>query len=593
MTVAKAKATKTTARRPAKKLDPTTAYATDVVAGKVVTGRLVRLACERHLRDLEEGHERGLTFDPDAAKHALDFFPEFLRLAEGQFEGKPFTLQPWQEFIVGSLFGWKGEDGYRRFRTCYCEIGKGNGKTPMAAGIGLYALVADGEASAEVYSAATTREQAGILFRDAKAMVEASPDLQEVLDPQTSVIHHPESRSLFKPVSSEHRGLDGKRVHVALIDELHEHPTSLVVDKMRRGTKGRRQALILEITNSGHDRATICWAHHDYSVEVLTGKLSNDSWFAFVCGLDPCKTHQAEGKTQPVDGCPDCDDWRDEAVWVKANPNLGVSLFLRYLREQVEEAEGMPGTEGIVKRLNFCLWVETETAWLSADLWAKGGGPIDTDGLRGKVCYGGLDIAAKIDVATHVLCFPDFPEAGHYTLLPRFWIPEATATERQEADGIPYRVWAREGHITLTPGNMIDQDAIEDSIKADADAHQLKAIAADEWNAGAVCLHLQAYGIRVEIFGQNIRNFTEPTKMFEALLKEGKLHHGDHPILNWMAGNVAVITDRSGNIRPVKPEHAGPKKVDGIIAAVMALAKALLIPAEGESVYESQGLMVL
>lgn len=566
------------ARKPPPPDDPTTVYARDVVAGRTVAGRFVRLACQRHLDDLEAGCRRGLSFDVRAAAHAIEFFA-LLSLAEGEYAGQPFVLQPWQKFIVGSLFGWKTADGTRRYRTAYCEIGKGNGKTPLAAGIGLYGLLADGEAGAEIYSAATTREQASILFRDAKNMTSASRSLASRLDIGVSNIAHLPSRSFFRPVSSEHKGLDGKRVHMALIDEVHEHTTSLVVDKMRAGTKGRRQALILEITNSGHDRSSVCWQHHDYSADVLLGKRTNDSWFAFVCGLDLCAEHVSEGKTQPVDGCARCDDWRDERTWRKANPNLGVSVTERYLREQVEEAQGMPAKEGIVRRLNFCHWTEGMSPWLPADLWSRGAGRIDEETLRGCTAFGGVDVASKVDVAAFVLAFPDCPEPGQTALRCWFFIPEETATERQQAEGVPWRTWAREGWVALTPGDGISLDVIEAAIKEAASTYLIKDIAFDDWNAVQMATHLADYGIDCVKFSQNLRNFNEPSKEFELLLKQGRLRHGSNPVLDWMASNVAVVTDASGNIRPVKPEHGSHKKVDGIVAAVMALGRAMLVSA--------------
>lgn len=566
--------------------DRATQYARDVVAGKVIAGRLVRLACERHLRDLESGATRGLRWDAEAAERVIEFIERFCCLAGGEHEGKPFIPSPWQAFIIGSLFGWKGEDGYRRFRTAYVEIGKGNGKSPLAAAIGLYMLMADGEARAEVYAAATKKDQAMVLFRDAVAMVKQSPGLTKKLPTSGAVgrewnLAYLKTSSFFRPIASDD-GQSGPRPHCGLIDEVHEHKTPLVIDMMRKGTKGRRQALIFEITNSGYDKSSVCWQHHEYSEWILSGRLQNDSWFAYICTLDPCQSHQAEGKTQPVEGCPDCDDWRDESVWEKSNPNLGVSITLKYLREQVEEAKGMPSKEGITKRLNFCWWTEGETAWLPADLWARGAGKIDVQYLPGRPCYAGLDMASKIDVAAFVLCFPGFPEQGHYALLPWLWIPRATAEARAEADGLSYLAWEREGHICLTDGDVIDQDMIEETIKEAADTYQILEVAYDPWNAAQAATHLQEYGLKLVEFGQNLRNFNEPSKQFESLLKEGKLHHGSHPVLDWMAGNVTVITDRSGNIRPVKPKHESRKKVDGIVAGVMALGRAMLAPPESE-----------
>lgn len=561
--------------------DPCTAYARDVVAGKVVAGRLVRLACERHLRDLETGAARGLKWDREVPSKALRFFGA-LRLADG----RPFQLEPFQAFLTGCLFGWKNDDGSRRFRVGYIEIGKGNGKTPWAAAVGLYGLVADREPAAEVYAAATTADQAMILYRDARRMAEDSPALARHLDlsNKTSMAY---GHSFFRPLSGEHRTKSGPRPHMALVDEVHEHPDAQVWDKMRAGTKGRRQALVIGITNSGWDRSSVCWHLHDYSAAVLEGRVENDSWFAYVCGLDPCADHQAEGKQQPVEGCAACDDWREEKNWPKANPGLGSILPAKYLREQVEEAKGIPTKEGIVRRLNFCYWTEGETLWLPVDLWAKGAGTVDAEGLRGKECWGGLDIASKIDVAAFALTFPDEPAVGHYTFLWRFWIPRAGAQARAVADGVPWLVWERQGWVKLTEGNSIDPDTIEQDVMDLFGKYAIQQLAYDPWNATQMALHLKEFGIEVVEFPQNLKNFNEPSKTFESGLKDGKVHHDNNPVATWMAGNVAVITDRSGNIRPVKPDHNSPKKVDGIIAAVMALGQSLTRPASPTGTFEA------
>lgn len=333
-------------------MDPVREYCEQVLDGQIVTGRPVRWACERHLADLAKGEDRGLVWYEDLARTAIEFFHTILRLEDG----RPFILAPFEAFIVGSLFGWYRYDGYRRFRTAYVELGKGSGKTPLGAGIGIYGLVADHEPSAEIYSAATSRDQASICFKDAKRMVEASPALQKRVEINMGNLAVLSTNSYFRPVSSEHKALDGKRVHIAIIDELHEHPSAIVVDKMRAGTKSRQNALLFEITNSGFDRNSVCWQHHDLSVKVLQGIVQNDAWFAYVASLDPCAVCQAEGRLDPNPECDQCDDWRDEQTWLKANPGLDVILPRQYLREQVAEAVSMPSKENIVRRLNFCQW---------------------------------------------------------------------------------------------------------------------------------------------------------------------------------------------------------------------------------------------
>jgi phage terminase large subunit-like protein len=552
---------------------PVTRYAQSVVAGAVMAGRLVRLACARHLRDLEHGQERGIWFDAEAAQDAIDFFG-FLELAEGEHEGKPFNLEPWQEFIVGSLFGWKGEDGYRRFRVAYIEVGKGNGKSPMAAGIALYCLVADGEAAAEVYTAAVNKDQASISFRDAKLMAEASPALSRRLTIMERNIAFTRTNSFLRPVSSERRGLDGKRVHCAVIDEEHEHPTDIVYEKMRAGTKGRRQALIIVITNSGYDRSTVCYQHHELTQKILEGSLENDSWFGYVAGLDPCAKCRSEGHTQPQESCKDCDDWRDEAVWLKANPNLDVSVTHKYLREQVAEASGRTAKQSTVQRLNFCIWTQSVTKWLSADQWELGSvepvAPLD-----GRMCFAGLDLSSKIDLTAIELLFPD--QEGGYDVLSYFFMPEENILERERQDGVPYKSWAGEGLIEATEGNVIDEDYILEKFLALAKQFQIREVGYDPFQAMQLAIKLERAGFRVVPIRQGFLTLSEPSKELEKLVRANKLRHGGNPVLRWMASNVVVRTDPAGNIKPDKEKST--QRIDGISGVVNGLSRAIVNPA--------------
>ena len=548
----------------------TTEYAEQVTSGAIVAGPNVRLACKRHLQDLKTGSKRGLRFDEEAAEKAIKFFG-FLCLAEGEFAGQPFNLQLWQQFIVGSLFGWKSEDGYRRFRKAYVEIGKGNGKSPMAAGIGLYGLMADGEDGAQIYAAAVTRDQAGIMFTDAKSMVKASPALSRRIDVNIANLSFPAGGSYFRPVSSEGRSLDGKRVHMALIDELHEHPTNIVVEKMQAGTKGRRQPLIFEITNSGVDRESVCYQHHVYSEQVLSGTLEDDGWFGYICGLD------------------EKDDWKDESVWIKANPNIGISITWKYLREQVKEAIGMPSKENIVKRLNFCIWTQQIRVWIPPELWAENAGvPIDEDDLAGRRCYGGLDLAAVSDINAWVMLFPRDDGSGILDILARFWCPEARLYDPQNRYAAQYQAWANSGHLVALSGNAVDDSYIIKQVADDAEKFQLIDMNIDRlFNGKNVQIALMNEGIEVFPMGQGFLSMSQPMKEFEKRLLDKKLHHGNNPVLNFMAHNVAVQEDAAGNKKPDKANSQG--KIDGIVALVMALDRASRGDT-GTSMYETQGL---
>lgn len=519
---------------------------------------------------------------PEKAQWHIDFFPQVLRLAEGEHAGKPFSLELFQQFIQGSLFGWYGSDGFRRFRTAYIEIGKGNGKTPQAAGTGLFMTAADKERGAYCYTAATTREQADICFQDAVKMVDASPALAERFTKsgkqKVSNLAHLATGSFLRPVSAEHRGLDGKRIHFAALDEVHEHPTAMVVDKMSAGTKGRRQPLIYEITNSGFDRNTVCWHHHEYSEKVLQGHVQDDSWFAYICGLD-------EG-----------DDWKDEKVWVKANPNLGISITHKYLRQQVNEAVGMPSKENIVKRLNFCIWTEQAQRWMPVEAWDACRADFSLDSLVGRSFFGAFDLASTQDIAAYAMLFPPDESCTLWRNAWKFYAPEETVTKRKKEGRVPYDQWVRQGWITVTPGNVTDYDFIENDILETAERFKLVEVAYDRWNATQLVTHLQdklnsGTAERVVPFGQGFASMSAPMKELEKLIVSKAYTHDGNPVARWMLSNVAPKEDPAGNIKPDKARSAD--KIDGIVATIMALGRAMVMPIQGPSVYESRGLLIL
>lgn len=579
-----------------------------MLRGKIVAGQLVRLACKRHFDDLRFAEKRGFRFDKALAQRAIEFFPDVLCLAEGEHAEQPFRLSPFQQFCTGSLFGWVDKQGYRRFNTAYIEIGKGNGKSPWAAGIGIYGMIADDEPGAQIYSAATTRDQAKIVWCDAEKMIEASPSLTRRIVKTVNNLAFPPLQSFFRPVASDHSKLDGFRPHMVIADEVHEHPSALVIDKMRAGFKGRRQPLIIEITNSGVDRKSICFQHHEYSRKVLEGSIQNDAWFAYVCALDVCAKCAAQGKTTPADDCEDCDDWRDERTWIKANPNLGVSVTLKYLREQVKEACEMPSKQNIVRRLNFCQWTEQVTRWLDMTVWDCNDGAVDVEALKGRECYGGIDLATTTDIAALVLVFPTDeedadqtqiePDEGvpprltrkaSYDVLTRFWVPADNILVRARRDRVPFDVWRDKGLITATPGNVVDYDQIRADVRELAETFNLVELAFDPWNATQLSTQLgEGDGIAMVQLRQGFISMNEPTKEVEKLLLGKKLRHGGNPVLRWMASNVAVKQDAAGNIKPDKSKST--ERIDGIVALVMAIARASL-RTSSTSIYETRGVI--
>lgn len=554
------------------------AYTEGVLAGRVVACRQVVDACRRHVRDLDDGHERGLWFDEPAAKRAVAFF-SVLRHWKGEWAGQAITLEPWQQFVVWSLFGWKRADGTRRFRTAYLEVARKNGKTTLAAGIGLYLLVADGEPGAEVYTAATMREQAKIAHNDAIEMVKRSPQLLREIGVLRENLHHRGSSSKFQPLSADHNTLDGLNIHGVIADEVHAWPNRRLWDVLSTATGARRQPLMLAITTAGVDRQSLCFLLHDYAEKVNSGAVDDDSFFGAVYSLDPE------------------DDWRDEAVWQKANPNLGISKKPDDIRQQARQAGEMPAALNGFLRLHLNVWTQAETRWLSREAWDACNGVVDAEALRGRLCYGGLDLASTRDLSAWVLVFP--PDGapgtadGLYRVLCRFFVPEDNMLERERRDRVPYSAWVRGGYVTATPGNVIDYDWILAQIDEDARAFDVREIAFDRWGATRIQTALMERGGEKWLveFGQGFASMSGPSKELERLILERKLAHGGHPVLTWMADNVVVREDPAGNIKPDKEKSS--EKIDGIVALVMGLARAMAHMQSGVSVYERRGLVAL
>lgn len=873
--------------------DRVTRWAKQVVSGEFLAGPDIRNACKRHLKDLETGHERGLFFDLASANRAISFFPKVLRLSGGDHEGKPFNLLDWQAFIVGSLFGWKDADGTRRFRMCYVESGKGSGKSPLAGGIGLYGLVADQEASAEVYAAAplaldtpvptpkgwttqgelkvgdkvfdengkpctvtylspilndrecfevefddgtvivsdanhrwqtidtrgqkpslyqpkvvttaeiartlrspsgrlrhrieiagaikttgkklpidpytlgvwlgdgrvnrgaicchkddvehldlisaagyqlssmnsqgdtryftilglrtqlgrlgllnnkhvpdiylrasyqqrlnllaglmdtdgtctktgecrftnrekrlaeavhelatglgiksnirqieveqaqhyvvsfkasksikvfnlsrkharqieavdtrakaryvkevrpcksvpvrcievdspnhlylvtkshiathnTKKDQAMVLFRDAVSMVNQSPQLSSRLKKSgtgQSVwnLAYLAKNSFFRPISSDN-GQSGPRPHMALIDEVHEHKNNNVVEMMRAGTKGRKQALIFMITNSGHDRTSVCYSYHEYGKAICAGTKEDDSFFAFICSLD-------EGD----------DPINDESCWQKANPSLGHTFTHKYLREQVTQAKGMPAKESIVRRLNFCQWVDSASPWLSADTWMDCEDDFDITELYGEECYGGLDLSGTRDLTALALYFPRVK-----TLLVDFWTPKDTLLDRERTDNVPYSAWLRQGYIHAPPGHAVDYSFVAERIAELSALFEIKSIGFDQYRIHYLEPELAEANVFIPLVkhGQGYYKASESNlwmprsiELFEKLITDKEIRIKTNPCLRWNAASAVLEADAKDNRIFTKKKSTG--RIDGVVAAAMAVGTAL------------------
>ncbi len=553
------------------------AYIDGVLQGDIIACSWVAKCVERHVTDLDavaQG-ESELHFDEEAAQHAIDFF-QFLKHSKGEWAGRTIELEPWQQFILWALFGWMRADGTRRFRTAYLEIARKNGKSTLAAGIGLLLLVADGEPGAEIYAAATKRDQAKIVWSEAMRMVQGSPSLRKVVSVYRSSnnLNVPGSASKFEPLGRDSNSLDGLNIHGSIVDELHAHRTRDVWDLLDTATGSRRQPLIFAITTAGFNRQSICFEQHDYTQKVLDRIIEDDSHFGVIFTLD------------------ESDDWEDETLWGKANPNLGVSVKLDDLRRKAEKAKEMPSALNAFLRLHLNQWTQSETKWMDADKWRACGDAVDADGLRGRICYGGLDLASTTDVAALVLVFPPQHPDDKMRALCRFWVPEAAMHVRSKRDRVPYDAWVRQGYMQVTPGDVIDYDFIVAEIEELADRYDLREIAFDRWGATQISTTLTEAGHTMVQFGQGFASMSGPMKELERLVASRKLAHGNQPVLTWMADNLVAREDPAGNIKPDKERSI--EKIDGMVALIMALDRAIRNEGDsGESVYETQGVRVL
>ena len=563
-------------KRPRYDLHPAEQYVEDVLSGVVVAGRWVKLACRRHRTDLRLGGERGLWFDGQAAQGVIDYF-KFLHHSKGEWAGEEFELEPWEQFIIWALFGWKRGDGFRRFRTGYLEISRKNGKTTLLAGIGLYLFSADEESGAEVYTAATKRDQAIISHAEATRMVRSSPDLRSFIKVFKNNLSIDFTASKFEPLGKDADSSDGLNIHGALIDELHAHKTRDLWDVLETATGSRRQPLQLTITTAGFDKESICWEQHEYVEKILKGTIQDDSYFGIIYSID-------EG-----------DDWKDEKNWIKANPNLGVSVKLDDLRRKALKAKEMPAALNNFLRKHLDVWVQQSVRAIDIEVWDENFAyEIKEHELKARLCYGGLDLSSVSDLTAWVMIFPDEADSERIDVLARFWCPEARLTDSANRYRANYEAWHNEGYLMTTPGDAIDYTVVREQVLLDAQTFNIDSLNVDRLFQGyQMAMELSdalstGRDERVGTIGMGFYGMAGPVLDFEKKLLNRTINHGGNPVMRWMADNLAFREDPAGNRKPDKVTSQG--KIDGIVALLMALDRAMRKEV-GKSIYETRGLL--
>lgn len=556
-----------------------TRYAEAIVAGDIPACQWVRRACQRQLDDLArfKGRASPYRFNPlltDAMGRKyrpadnLCAFVELLPHIKGPLAGTPITLEPWQVFILSTIFGWVKRDGRRRFRRAYIEVPRGNAKSTLSSAVGLYMLTADGEGGAECYSLATTRDQARIVFGDAQQMARKSSGFRTRYGVTVGAhnIHVINTASKFEALSAEGSTLDGLNIHFGCIDELHAHKTRTVYDVVETGTGKRDNSLLWVITTAGSDRAGICYEARSFVTRVLGGQVEDDSQFGIIYGLD------------------DGDDWATEDALVKANPNWGISVRPEVILPLQAKALQLPSATNNFRTKHCNDWVSVDTAWMDIRAWERcADSRLSPDGFEGQPCWIGIDLASKVDIASMALLFE---RDGQVVGFVRHFLPEDTVFAAANSQ---YQGWMHAGRLLATPGNVTDFGLIEAELLDAASRFEIKAVAFDPFQATQFSTRMLAEGLPMIEVRPTVLNFSEPMKQLEALVLQGKWAFDGDPVLTWMVSNVVCHRDAKDNIYPRKerPEN----KIDGVIAVLMALNRLLLD--NGDSGFIEQGFVAL
>lgn len=560
-------------------VNPVDAYARAVVGGKRPAGKYHRLACARHLKDRTREGTRGFPFVFDLARAERFFrFAAQLKHYKGEWAGQRVTLSDSQVFRLGSPFGWvHRETGLRRFRVAYNELPRKQGKSLEAAIVADYVTFFDGEPGAEGYCAATKRDQARIVFNDAKKLVEKS-GLKQRIKIHVSNLHRADTSSKLEPLGADHDSTDGLNPHLVIVDEFHAHKNRGLIDVLETAMGARRQPLMFQITTAGNDPLSPCGDQHDYACKILDGVLDDETFFAFIAHAD------------------EDDDPFAEKTWKKANPHYGVSVKADDMRALARKAKHMPSALAAFKQKRLNIWVSASTPWLSLEGWKKGQSIWKPELVAGRRCWGGVDLSSKTDLSAVSLVFPPEDDDPKWRLLLWFFTPEDGLEEREIQARAPYRRWVEEQYLTTNPGNRIDQAFILQTLLREIKPYDLQLLGFDPWNIGNLASDLQAElgeGRIVEV-PQNMAQLSEPSKEFEALVGSGLVDAAANPVMTWMVSNAVVDRDANDNIRPTKNPKKSRGRIDGLMAAIMGMKLAQMgwEIDEASKDFETRGLFV-
>jgi len=515
-------------------------------------------------------------YSKDAADYAVAFI-QALCHTKGSWAGKPFELIDWQEQIIRDIFGILKPNGYRQFNTAYVEIPKKMGKSELAAAIALLLTCGDNEERAEVYGCAADRQQASIVFEVAADMVRMCPALNKrvkILASTKRLIYLP-TNSFYQVLSAEAYSKHGFNIHGVVFDELHTQPNRKLFDVMTKGSgDARMQPLYFLITTAGDNVNSICYEVHQKAKDLLAGRKHDATFYPVIYGAE------------------EDDDWTDPKVWKKVNPSLGITVSIDKIKAACESAKQNPAEENSFRQLRLNQWVKQAVRWMPMEKWDKCAFKVDTEELKGRVCYGGLDLSSTTDITAFVLVFPPVDEDDKFHILPYFWIPEENLDLRVRRDHVNYDLWQKQEYLKTTEGNVVHYGFIESFIEELGTQYNIREIAFDRWGAVQMTQNLEGLGFTVVPFGQGFKDMSPPTKELMKLTLEEKIAHSGHPVLRWMMDNIFIRTDPAGNIKPDKEKST--ERIDGAVALIMALDRALRNQGvAGASVYDERGILII
>lgn len=554
-------------------IDLANKYIDDVLTGKVLACNYVKLSCQRQKNDLKRKRWE-YHFDEVRASRVCKFI-ELLTHVKGPLAGQNIKLEPWQIFILTTVFGWVDKQGFRRYQQVYIEVPRGNGKSALSSGVALYMLCADGEKGADVYSFATTRDQAAIVFNDAQAMARANSNLKaafglSVLAKSLVVLG---TNSKFLAKSADASTLDGLNTHCGIIDELHAHKTREVYEVVQTSIGKRSQPLLWCITTAGFTLDGICMEVRRFVTKILKGDVKEESQFGIIYSLD------------------DGDDWRSDDALIKANPNWGISVMPKAILANRTKALADPSAENGFKTKHLDLWCNADAAWMQMLKWRKCYRPdVEISEFLGAPCVYAIDLAAKTDITAVVRLFfrKEQDDKVHYYVFPEFWLPSETV---QMSSNSQYKGWSKQELIHITDGPVNDLQAIQEYILDDTKQYDVKAIAFDPWQAYQLAQNLMDEGLPMVELKPTVLNFSEPMKELQALVYDKRLHTDGNPVLEWMVSNVVAHLDAKDNIYPRKEQPNN--KIDGVVALIMAINRTIALNVDLELHVEDVGPLII